>query len=86
MNINIYEMENNIPKKMLGTLYVRKNLKKSTITDKVIDYLQEKYNCTITNRLFTGKYDFATSELSGGYVLFGKNLPFRTITYIESEN
>lgn len=85
MTINIYEMENNVPKKMLGIINVRKNLKRKTITDKVIKYLEDNYSCKIENRLVMGKYDLATGIFNGGYILFGKNLPFREITYIQAE-
>ena len=73
-------------KEYLGEIEVRKNLKMSTIADKVCEYLQEKHQCTIRKRLIQGQLDFATKTQEIHYVLFGDNLPCRTIDIELEEN
>lgn len=83
--IRIFKMEmndNNFGEE-IGTIAVRKNLKDSTKTDKVIEWFEKTYNCKVTNRMIQGAYDFATGSYKGGYILFGNNLPFRKIGYQE---
>lgn len=83
MNLKIYKLENEKLTEFLGELKVKKGLKKATQTDKAIEYLQEKYNCIVRKRLVTGKMDFTTGIFTGGYILFGDNLPFRQIAILE---
>lgn len=82
MFIKIYEIKEE-EKNLIGTLKVRKNAKNITILEKVKEYISVNYNCNVRRALFTGKYDFASQVLNGHYVLFGDNLPFREIEYIE---
>lgn len=84
MKIEIYEMLKDYEKgEKLGEMQLRKNTNTKTRNKKVIEYLQKEYNITISNYMITGNYDFATQLFNGGYVLFGKDLPFRSIKIVE---
>lgn len=84
MKIEIYEMLKDYEKgEKLGEMQLRKNTSTKTRNNKVIEYLQNEYNITISNYMITGSYDFTTQAFNGGYVLFGKNLPFRSIKIVE---
>lgn len=84
MKIEIYEMLKDYGTgKKLGELQLRKNSSVKTRNSKVIEYLQKEYNIVISNYMITGSYSFGSQVFNGGYVLFGKDLPFRSIKIME---
>lgn len=82
MKIRIFLKENN---SFMGDFNVRKNATNKTILNKIHEYIEEYYNCTIRRSLPTGKIDFATGTSEISYVLFGENLPFRNYYYTVTE-
>lgn len=84
MKIEIYEMLKDYETgKKLGELQVRKNSSVKTRNKKVMEYLEKEYNITIRNYMITGNYTFGSQVFNGGYVLFGTDLPFRSIKILE---
>lgn len=82
MKIRIFLKENN---SFMGDFNVRKNATRKTILNKIHEYIEKYYNCTIRESLPTGKIDFATGTSEISYVLFGENLPFRNYYYTVTE-
>ena len=75
-----YEVVKNITKVAIKNY---KRLKEKTLTKKIIESLEQQFDVTITNYLISGRIDLASGTFKGGYVLFGKDLPFRFISYEE---
>lgn len=72
MEIKIYEEIGENEENLLTTFEVRKNLKTSTIIDKVKEKLKEVYNYEKDfTMLPTGNINLATGEANIKYVCFG---------------
>lgn len=82
MKIKIINNENG---KKLGEIEVAKNLKMSTIADKVCEYLEQEYKCSIRKRLIQGVLNFGDKTEDLHYILMGENLPCRIIRIERSE-
>lgn len=83
MNIIVFNNETN--EGLFEIEGLRKNLKQSTILEKVKQHIFYKYNIRVTRLLPTGKIDFATGKNDIHYIVFGENanaLPTRDIRVI----
>jgi hypothetical protein len=76
MIVKVYDNEN---KNELLEFKARKNAK--NIIDKIKKELEQKYNCSIRRTLVSGKIDFASGERELSYILWGENLPCKSINY-----
>ena len=82
MKVRIFLKENN---SFMGDFEVRKNAKHKTILNKIHEYIEKYYNCTIRRSMVTGKIDYEHGTKDISYVLFGENLPFRNYYYTVTE-
>ena len=80
MNIKIY---NKLDNELIGEFKVRKNLKNSSIIDKIKEYLEINFNMEIRRLLPTGKIDFATEKSDISYIIFGNNLKYNNIYFVK---
>lgn len=80
MNIKIY---NKLDNELIGEFKVRKNLKNSSIIDKIKEYLEINFNMEIRRLLPTGKIDLATGKSDISYIIFGNNLKYNNIYFVK---
>lgn len=76
MEIKVYNFDNN---ELLMTFKVRKNCK--SIIESIRKETEKRFNCSIRHILPQGKIDFASGSSEIHYILWGENVPCKTIYY-----
>lgn len=76
MEIKVYNFENN---ELLMEMKVRKNCK--SIVESIRKEIEKRFNCSIRHILPQGKIDFVSGSSEIHYILWGNNVPFKTIYY-----